>query len=88
MADKRNVVIVGGGHNRACGGLLSGQAAGFKPLVLERREQVGGGAITDEFYPGFRCSTLAHSAGPIRADIVRDLQLQNTACSSSTRMLR
>ena len=50
--------------------------AGFKPLVLERREQVGGAAITDEFHPGFRCSTLAHTAGPIRADIVRDMQLE------------
>ena len=75
MADKRNVVIVGGGHN----GLVTAfylAKAGFKPLVLERREQVGGAAITDEFYPGFRCSTLAHSAGPIRPDVVRDLQLE------------
>ena len=30
----------------------------------------------DEFHPGFRCATLAHSAGPIRPDIVRDLQLE------------
>jgi phytoene dehydrogenase-like protein len=50
--------------------------SGFKPLVLERRPQVGGCAITDEFHPGFRCSTLAHNAGPIRPDIVRDMQLE------------
>src|SRR4029077_3420291 len=36
----------------------------------------GGSAITDEFHPGFRCSTLAHTAGPIRTDIVRDMQLE------------
>jgi phytoene dehydrogenase-like protein len=75
MADTRNVVIVGGGHN----GLVTAfylAKAGFKPLVLERREQVGGAAVTEEFHPGFRCSTLAHSAGPIRPDIVRDLQLE------------
>jgi phytoene dehydrogenase-like protein len=76
MADtKREIVIIGGGHN----GLVTAfylAKAGFKPLVLERRSQVGGAAITDEFHPGFRCSTLAHSAGPVRPDIVRDMQLE------------
>src|SRR6202166_1381167 len=71
----RDVAIVGGGHN----GLVTAfylAKAGYKPLVLERRPQVGGAAVTDEFHPGFRCSTLAHSAGPIRPDIVRDMQLE------------
>src|ERR1700739_4449739 len=71
----RDVVIIGGGHN----GLVTAfyfAKAGYKPLVLERRSQVGGAAVTDEFHPGFRCSTLAHSAGPIRPDIVRDMQLE------------
>ncbi|HEY6183319.1 MAG TPA: FAD-dependent oxidoreductase, partial [Terriglobales bacterium] len=75
MPDKRDVVIIGGGHN----GLVTAfylAKAGFKPLVLERRAQTGGAAITEEFYPGFRGSILAHSAGPIRADIVRDMQLE------------
>src|SRR5271154_6089295 len=71
----RDIVIIGGGHN----GLVTAfylAKAGFKPLILERRTQVGGAAITDEFHPGFRCSTLAHTAGPIRPDIVRDMQLE------------
>ncbi|PYX36322.1 MAG: amine oxidase, partial [Acidobacteria bacterium] len=75
MPDARDVVIIGGGHN----GLITAfylAKAGFKPLVLERRSQPGGAAITDEFHPGFRCSTLAHAAGPIRPDIIRDMQLQ------------
>lgn len=76
MADtKRDILIVGGGHN----GLVTAfylAKAGFKPLVLERRSQVGGAAITDEFHPGFRCSTLSHSAGPILPSIVRDMQLE------------
>src|SRR6476659_8690784 len=75
MADKRDVVIVGGGHN----GLVTAfylAKAGYKPLVLERRAQTGGAAITEEFHPGFRCSTLSHSAGPIRPDIVREMQLE------------
>jgi len=73
-SDRRDVVIIGGGHNGLVAAFYLAKA-GFKPLVLERRPQIGGAAITDEFHPGFRCSTLAHSAGPIRPDILRDLQL-------------
>jgi hypothetical protein len=75
MAEQRDVIIVGGGHN----GLVTAfylAKAGLKPLIIERRPQVGGAAITDEFYPGFKCSTLSHSAGPIRPDIVRDMRLE------------
>jgi phytoene dehydrogenase-like protein len=75
MADKQNVVIIGGGHNGLVAAFYLAKA-GFTPLVIERRDQVGGAAITDEFHPGFRCSTLAHSAGPIRPEIVRDMQLE------------
>jgi phytoene dehydrogenase-like protein len=75
MSRQGQVVIVGGGHN----GLVSAfylAKAGFKPIVLERRVQVGGAAITEEFYPGFRCPTLAHSAGPLLPGILRDMQLE------------
>ena len=74
MAETRDVIIIGGGHN----GLVTAfylAKAGFKPLVLERREQIGGAAITEEFSPGFRCSTLSHSAGPLLPEIVNDMQL-------------
>src|SRR6266700_2018785 len=74
-AEMRDVIIVGGGHNGLVAAFYLAKA-GFKPLVLERRAQVGGAAITEEFHPGFRCSTLAHAAGPIRPDIVRDMQLE------------
>src|ERR1700758_3754270 len=75
MAEQRDIIIVGGGHN----GLVTAfylAKAGFKPLVIERRAQPGGAAITDEFHNGFRCSTLAHTAGPIRPDVMRDMQLE------------
>ncbi|MDR3746554.1 MAG: NAD(P)/FAD-dependent oxidoreductase [Acidobacteriota bacterium] len=73
MAGKRDVVILGAGHN----GLVTAfclAKAGFKPLVLERRPVVGGCAITEEFHPGFRCSKLAHS-GSMRSDIAADMNL-------------
>ncbi len=75
MTDKRDVIIIGGGHN----GLVTAfylAKAGLRPLVLESRPQVGGAAITEEFYPGFRCSTLAHSAGTLQPEIFRDMRLE------------
>jgi phytoene dehydrogenase-like protein len=72
----QRVVLVGGGHNALITAFYLAKG-GFKPLVLERREMVGGGAITEEFHPGFRASTLAHTLGPLRADIAKDLQLEN-----------
>jgi phytoene dehydrogenase-like protein len=75
MGTKRNAVIIGGGHN----GLVTAfylAKAGLKPLVLERRPVSGGAAITEEFHPGFKCPTLAHSSGPLRPEILNDMQLE------------
>src|SRR5256884_6937106 len=70
---QRDIIIIGAGHN----GLVAAYylaKAGFKPLVLERREVVGGACSTEEFHPGFRAS-VASSAGPLLPQIVKDLQL-------------
>src|SRR3989449_11374740 len=74
MAAKRDVIIIGGGHN----GLVTAfylAKAGRKPLVLERRPVVGGAAITDEFHPGFKVSTLPHPLGPLRPDVAHGMAL-------------
>lgn len=71
----QRVVFIGGGHNALIAATYLAKG-GFKPVVLERREIVGGGAITEEIAPGFRVSTLAHTVGPLRADIAHDLQLE------------
>ena len=74
MAVTRHVVILGAGHNALVTAFYLAKR-GLKPLVLERRAVVGGAAITEEFAPGFRCSTLAHSAGPLLPSVTRDMQL-------------
>ena len=74
MPETRDVVIIGGGHNGLVAAFYLAKA-GHKVLVLERRPVVGGCATTEEFHPGFRCSRLAHAAGPIRPEIVSAMDL-------------
>jgi phytoene dehydrogenase-like protein len=69
-----DIIIIGAGHN----GLVAAcylAKAGLKTLVLERREIVGGAAVTEEIHPGFRCSILAHSGAPFFPKIAKDLDL-------------
>jgi phytoene dehydrogenase-like protein len=75
----QRVALIGGGHNALVTAFYLAKG-GFKPLVFERREMVGGGAITEEFHPGFRASTLAHTLGPLRADVALDMQLESFDC--------
>jgi phytoene dehydrogenase-like protein len=70
-----DAVIIGGGHN----GLVTAAClarAGRKVLVLERREMVGGCAVTEEVWPGFRVSTAAYLTSLLQARIVRELELE------------
>jgi phytoene dehydrogenase-like protein len=70
----RDAVIIGGGHNGlVCAAYLA--AAGLKVTVLERRRVVGGAAVTEEFFPGFRNSVASYTVSLLNPKAIRDLDL-------------
>ena len=74
VADKHDVIIIGGGHNGlVCACYLA--AAGLSVRVLERRGIVGGSAVTEEFHPGFRNSTAAYTVSLLSPKVIADLNL-------------
>src|SRR5437899_6019486 len=79
MPAGQRILIIGGGHNGLVAAFYLAKC-GYKPLVLERREIVGGAAVTEEFHPGFRASTLAHTVGPLRLDVARDMRVEKFGC--------
>ena len=74
MAKTYDAIIVGGGHNGlVCAAYLA--RAGHKVLVLERRHVLGGAAVTEELYPGFKFSVCSYVVSLFRPQIIRDLEL-------------
>ncbi len=74
MAIFWDAIIIGGGHNGlVCAAYLA--RAGRRVLVLERREHVGGAAITEEVFPGFKFSVFSYVVSLLRPEIIRDLDL-------------
>src|ERR671937_1038432 len=77
MASRTNsydAVVIGGGHN----GLVNAAylaRAGKRVLVLEKRYRVGGAAVTEEVFPGFKFSVFSYSVSLLRPEIIRDLDL-------------
>ena len=74
MSNSRDVLIIGAGHNALVAAFYLGRA-GLHPLILERRPTAGGAASTDETFPGFRCSTYAHSMAGLAPKVVDDMAL-------------
>src|SRR5262249_49263680 len=71
---KADVVVLGGGPNGLTAAALLAKG-GLKTVLLEKRDVLGGAAVTEEFHPGFRASTVAHTAGPFRAGLATELGL-------------
>lgn len=70
-----DAIVIGGGVNGlVCAAYLA--KAGRRTLVLEARAEAGGCAASSEIHPGFRVPLLAHTTGPLRRDVVRDLGLE------------
>ena len=75
MPNPYDAVIIGAGHN----GLVAAAylaRAGRRVLVLERRETLGGCAVTEERWPGFRVSTAAYVNSLFRPVIIQELELR------------
>ena len=69
-----DAIVIGAGHNGlTCAAYLA--MAGLRVRVVERRSVVGGAAVTEEFYPGFRNSTAAYTVSLLQPKIIRDLKL-------------
>ncbi len=74
MATNYDAIIIGGGHN----GLVTAaylSRAGKKVLVLERRHVLGGAAVTEEVFPGFKFSVCSYVVSLLRPEIIRELDL-------------
>jgi phytoene dehydrogenase-like protein len=74
MTQKYDAVIIGAGHNGlACAFYLA--QAGLKVRILERRDIVGGAAVTEEFHPGFRNSVASYTVSLLQPKVIRDMRL-------------
>src|SRR4026209_1777325 len=74
MNNRYDVIVIGGGHNGLVNAAYLGRA-GKKVLVLERRYVLGGAAVTEEVFPGFKFSVCSYVVSLLRPEIIRELDL-------------
>ncbi|MEO0061608.1 MAG: hypothetical protein RLZZ08_168 [Pseudomonadota bacterium] len=74
MTKQYDAVIIGAGHNGlVCAFYLA--RAGLKVRIVERRDVVGGAAVTEEFHPGFRNSVASYTVSLLQPKVIRDMRL-------------
>ena len=69
-----DAIIIGGGHNGLTAAAYLAKA-GKKTLVLERRHVLGGAAVTEEIFPGFKFSVCSYVVSLLKPSIIRELKL-------------
>lgn len=69
-----DAVIIGAGHNGLVCAFYLAQA-GLKVGVVERRDVVGGAAVTEEFHPGFRNSVASYTVSLLQPKVIADMRL-------------
>lgn len=75
-----DAIVIGGGHN----GLVAAAylaKAGKRICVLERRHVLGGCAVTEEPWTGYKVSTAAYVISLFLPEIIRDLRLKHYGLS-------
>jgi phytoene dehydrogenase-like protein len=74
MTTKYDAIIIGAGHNGlVCAFYLA--RAGLKVRIVERRDVVGGAAVTEEFHPGFRNSVASYTVSLLQPKVIADMRL-------------
>ena len=69
-----DAIVIGGGHNGlVCANYLA--SSGKKVKIVERRTVVGGAAVTEEFYPGFKNSVASYTVSLLHPKVIKDLNL-------------
>ena len=74
MAKRYDAVVIGGGHNGLTAAAYLAKA-GKQVMVLERRHVLGGAAVTEEIFPGYRFSVYSYVVSLLRPEIIRELEL-------------
>jgi phytoene dehydrogenase-like protein len=74
MGERYDAIVIGGGHNGLTAAAYLAKS-GLRTVVLERRHVLGGAAVTEEVFPGFRFSVASYVVSLLRPEIIRDLNL-------------
>jgi phytoene dehydrogenase-like protein len=78
MQKSYGAIVIGAGHNGLTAAFYLAKN-GIRTCVLERRDLVGGCAVTEQIdpvnAPGNRVSTAAYMASMLRPEVIRDMEL-------------
>ena len=77
LKSKYDVVIIGAGHNGlvAANYLAKYSKKKLKICIIEKRDVIGGAAVTQEIFPGFKFSRASYLLSLFRPTIFKDLDL-------------